>query len=96
VISNTLSLAAAPTFALMAALSRMHDGGMAEMFCPAMPTASPFTGMVPMYLLMSAFHLTPWLKLLPRRRSDAPGIRLGAPASLPRHEAARSELSAGR
>jgi hypothetical protein len=27
----------------------------------------PLTGMVPMYLLMSAFHLAPWLKLIFRR-----------------------------
>jgi hypothetical protein len=26
-------------------------------------------GMVPMYLLMAFFHLTPWLKLMSRRRS---------------------------
>jgi hypothetical protein len=31
--------------------------------------ASAIGGMVPMYLLMSAFHLTPWLKLISGRRS---------------------------
>jgi hypothetical protein len=29
--------------------------------------------MVPMYLLMSAFHSTPWLKLISNRRSSACG-----------------------
>jgi hypothetical protein len=33
-----------------------------------MAGASPLGGMVPMYLLMSAFHLAPWLKLISRRR----------------------------
>jgi hypothetical protein len=27
--------------------------------------------MVPMYVLMSAFHFAPWLKLISRRRSGA-------------------------
>jgi hypothetical protein len=27
--------------------------------------------MVPMYLLMSAFHAAPWLKLVSRRKSGA-------------------------
>jgi hypothetical protein len=27
--------------------------------------------MVPMYLLMSAFHLAPWLKLISSQRSEA-------------------------
>jgi hypothetical protein len=31
--------------------------------------ASPLGGMVVMYLLMSVFHLTPWVKLSPGRRS---------------------------
>jgi hypothetical protein len=33
--------------------------------------ASALTGMVPMYLLMSAFHSAPWLKLISSRRSGA-------------------------
>jgi hypothetical protein len=32
---------------------------------------SLLNGMVPMYLLMSAFYSAPWLKLISRRRNDA-------------------------
>ena len=64
-----LGLAAAPTFAVMALLTCMPSAG-ADMMCPAAHGASPLSGMVPMYLLMSAFHLAPWLKLVSRRRSD--------------------------
>jgi hypothetical protein len=32
--------------------------------CSAAHGASPLSGMVPMYVLMSAFHLAPWLKLV--------------------------------
>jgi hypothetical protein len=59
-----LSLAAAPTFAIMALLTQIQDGGTSWMLCSA--DASPWTGMVPMYLLMSAFHSTPWLRLIKR------------------------------
>ena len=31
----------------------------------------PLGGMVPMYLLMSAFHLAPWLRLIANWRSGA-------------------------
>lgn len=55
-----LSLAAAPTFASMALLTSVL--GSADVFCSA--TASPLTGMVLMYLLMAAFHLAPWLRLI--------------------------------
>jgi hypothetical protein len=61
-----LSLAAAPTFAMMALFTRMHGGTMPDMLCSAAQDASPLTGMVPMYLLMGAFHLAPWLRLLSR------------------------------
>jgi hypothetical protein len=66
-----LPLAAAPTFAIMALLTGIQDGGMPSVLCSAAHDASPLTGMVSMYLLMSAFHLTPWLKLISRRRSGA-------------------------
>jgi hypothetical protein len=61
-----LSLAAAPTFAVMALLTGLL--GSPDALC-SIAGASPLGGMVPMYLLMSAFHLAPWLKLISRRRS---------------------------
>jgi hypothetical protein len=61
-----LSLAAAPTFAIMALLTEIHGGAMPNMLCSAAQNASPLTGMAPMYLLMSAFHLAPWLRLFSR------------------------------
>ena len=61
-----LSLAAAPTFAVMALLAGLPGGGPLDALCSAQ--GSPLTGMVPMYLLMSAFHLAPWLKLNSSRR----------------------------
>ena len=66
-----LSLPAAPTFAIMALLTGL-GGGPPDMFCSAAHEASPLSGMVPMYLLMSAFHSTPWLKLISGRRKAAP------------------------
>jgi hypothetical protein len=60
-----LSLAAAPTFAVMALLTVVLGGGAADPLCSA-AHASALTGMVPMYLLMSAFHLAPWLRLVSR------------------------------
>ncbi len=59
-----LSLAAAPIFVIMALLTAIQDGGMPGMLCSAAQDASPLTGMVPMYLLMSAFHSAPWLRLI--------------------------------
>jgi hypothetical protein len=35
----------------------------AGMLCSAAWDVLPLSGMVPMYLLMSAFHLAPWLSL---------------------------------
>jgi len=56
-----LSLAAAPTFAVMALLTAVSDSSP-QMLCSAAMSGSPFSGMVPMYLLMSLFHSAPWLK----------------------------------
>jgi hypothetical protein len=64
--ANGLYLAAAPTFATMALLTGLL--GPADALCSA-ASASPLGGMVPMYLLMSAFHLAPWLKLISSRQS---------------------------
>jgi hypothetical protein len=64
-----LSLGAAPAFAVMAVVTATQPTGMPGM-CPAMADPSPLTGMVPMYVLMSVVHVTPWLKLLAGRRRD--------------------------
>ena len=61
-MADWLSLAAAPTFAIMALLTGVLGG---DMLCSA---ASPLSGMVPMYALMSAFHSAPWLKLIAGKR----------------------------
>jgi hypothetical protein len=66
-----LSLAAAPTFAIMALLTGVLGVGRPDMLCSAAHDASPLTGMVPMYLLMSAFHSAPWLRLITNRRRGA-------------------------
>lgn len=61
-IADWLCLAAAPTFAVMALLSCV-EGSDASMMCMGV-NASPITGMAAMYLLMSAFHLAPWLRVI--------------------------------
>jgi hypothetical protein len=61
-----LGLAAAPTFALMALWSAITTSGTPDPFCMAMQNPSSLGGMTVMYLLMSAFHLTPWLRLVSR------------------------------
>ena len=61
-----LPLAAAPTFATMALLTARDSA--ADMICAAQDT-SIFSGMAPMYLLMSAFHARPWLRLLVREET---------------------------
>jgi len=69
--ANWLSLAAAPAFATMALLTAAHGGGPADILCSATHYASPLSGMTMMYALMSAFHSTPWLKLVSRLREGA-------------------------
>lgn len=61
-VASWLGLAAAPTFAVMALWTGAF-GAQPDMLCAAMGDASPLEGMTLMYLLMSAFHLTPWLRL---------------------------------
>jgi hypothetical protein len=72
--ADWLCLAAAPTFALMALLTAILGGGSPDMLCSSAQDASPLTGMVSMYLLMSVFHSAPWLKLIPNRRSGTRGL----------------------
>lgn len=63
VAADALCFMATPTFAVMALLTAL-GGRSPDMLCAAMQHGSPFGGMVPMYLLMSAFHAMPWLKLI--------------------------------
>ena len=65
VAAEWLGLAAAPTFAAMAFMTAAFGGG-AEPLCSA--HGSLMSGMVPMYLMMSAFHAGPWLRLISGRR----------------------------
>ncbi|MCJ8519738.1 hypothetical protein ABID21_002528 [Pseudorhizobium tarimense] len=68
--ASWLGLAASPTFALMAGISA---NDMQAMTCASAPGILPIGGMAWMYLLMSVFHLPPWLKLAsahsPRRNT---------------------------
>jgi hypothetical protein len=70
--ADWLSLAAAPTFAIMALLTGAFDDPP-DILCLVGQNASPLGGMVPMYVLMSAFHSAPWLKLISSRRSGPHG-----------------------
>ena len=70
--THWLSLAAAPSFAIMALLTGTAGRGAMDMVCSS-GDGSALGGMVPMYLLMSAFHSAPWLKLITRRHSGARG-----------------------
>jgi hypothetical protein len=56
-------LAAAPTFALIG----LAAAGAGSPMCALGPGFLPVDGMTAMYLLMSLFHLPPWLKLASRR-----------------------------
>ena len=42
-------------------------GGAIVNVCSASPAVMPLSGMAVMYLLMSAFHLRPWLRMVGRR-----------------------------
>jgi hypothetical protein len=64
-IARWLCLAASPTFALMAWIAAHHASPM--MLCSSGPGMLPMGGMSAMYLLMSLFHLPPWLKLASSR-----------------------------
>jgi hypothetical protein len=64
--ADSLGLAAAPTFAVMALVTAVGSG-QPDMLCAATQDALPLSGMALMYLLMSAFHVGPWLKLISDR-----------------------------
>jgi hypothetical protein len=68
-LAERLPLTAAPTFALMALLTGIFGSGAQDMLCSSAQGASALNGMASMYLLMTAFHSAPWLKLISRWRS---------------------------
>jgi hypothetical protein len=71
-VTDVLALAASPTFVLMALLTGVLASDPAEMLCSA-AHASPLSGMAVMYLLMSAFHVSPWLKRIRAANSQGEG-----------------------
>jgi len=60
-----LAFAASPSFAFMACIAANHARPIA--FCALGSNIPPIDGMVAMYLLMSLFHVSPWLKLASAR-----------------------------
>jgi hypothetical protein len=74
-VAKWLGLAAAPTFATMAMLTGLLDGGP-DLLCSA-GHDSPLTGMVAMYSAMSVFHSAPWLKLAADRLRGYPRSSFG-------------------
>ena len=64
-VAGWLALAASPTFALMAWMAANAAPTIA--FCSPGSSLPPVSGMTTMYLLMSLFHLSPWLKLASAR-----------------------------
>lgn len=74
--ADALSLAASPTFAIMALVSAVTGGGSTEMLGIG-AHASQMSGMVTMYLLMSAFHATAWIKLIRLGGRDGPWMNQG-------------------
>lgn len=71
VAANWLRLAAAPTFAIMAALTVVLDNRLPNPLCSTAEGLG-LGGMAPMYLLMVVFHSVPWLNLISWRRRQHP------------------------
>lgn len=66
--AGLLALAASPVFGLMAGITASEGAAMA--LCGSTHGIVPIDGMTMMYLLMSLFHLSPWLGLVSSRRRD--------------------------
>jgi hypothetical protein len=60
-VAGWIGLAASPTFALMALIAAADTPRMA--MCASASAMPPIDGMAWMYLLMSVFHVSSWLKL---------------------------------
>jgi hypothetical protein len=64
-----LTLAASPTFALMALIAANDAPPIA--LCSSGSSILPIDGMTAMYLMMSLFHLSPWLRIAFGHRGQA-------------------------
>ncbi|MDZ5698576.1 hypothetical protein [Chelativorans sp. M5D2P16] len=60
-MAGWLTYAASPTFAIMGLIAANDATRIA--LCSAATSILPIDGMTAMYLLMSLFHLPPWLRL---------------------------------
>jgi hypothetical protein len=78
-LAKFLCLAATPTFAIMGLLTGLFGSPMDGLCSPE--HGALLSGMVPMYLFMSAFHAPPWLKLIFGRRDVSPGFDQAATAA---------------
>lgn len=63
-----LALAASPVFAAMALATAVAGRGPMGALCAPAAGGWPLDEMVMMYLLMSAFHVSPWLRRMGRPR----------------------------
>lgn len=73
-VSGVLGLTASPTFLLMAWISANDTSQTVT--CLSASGVPPLGGMPRMYLLMSLFHIAPWLKIASgRARQFSPSIR---------------------
>lgn len=77
-LSNWLGLAASPTFATLALWTLAFGDREAAMICSG-GQGGPISGMALMYLLMAAFHLPCWLRLVARRMRRDPRGHLPPP-----------------
>lgn len=61
--AHGLAFVASPIFALMALMAWIAANDSSPALCSTGPSIMPVDGMTAMYLLMSLFHLPPWLEL---------------------------------
>jgi hypothetical protein len=66
-LAEWLRFAAAPTYAFMALFTAVFGESPKDMLCMAMHHMAPLDSMAGMYLLMSVFHSSTWLKLIASR-----------------------------
>ena len=69
-VADWIALAAAPTFTVLVIFTFVLEAGPPDMLCSTTQHASPLNGMAVMYVLMSVFHSTPWLRLVSMRSSS--------------------------